>query len=269
MIEKNAAYYDAVREQNHALVGHEGFVKGSVDHDLRTKVDPTAGTVGEAIGQVLSRINGIWHCGTGSLIQFDGLNGSRIITCAHNLVQFDKINGSQYRADSIYFYPGSTRNVRPKQLRVTNFHIHQKYFNKDCNNFYSGYDLAVMEFTTDQVLPLTPLQNVFWGRYDDKMKSYRARVYGYPGENNLSGDPYEMYGTIDKVAMDNRVITYKDIDTTGGQSGSPVFVQDPVNNNWILIGIHTGINISCNVATLLSHENFRWVESMFSLVSSP
>ena len=54
-------------------------------------------------------------------------------------------------------------------------------------------------------------------------------------------------------AVSNRVITY-DIDTVGGQSGSPVWVLE--NGQRFGVGVHTNGSASGNSATRINNEVF-------------
>lgn len=89
-----------------------------------------------------------------------------------------------------------------------------------------------------------------------------VRVMGYPNDPGKADDPYEMCGTIHSVDLQKRIIIYKDIQTSGGQSGSPVLVMR--DTCWVVIGIHTGWDRNRNgkihIATMLTGANFSWIE---------
>jgi V8-like Glu-specific endopeptidase len=62
-------------------------------------------------------------------------------------------------------------------------------------------------------------------------------IAGYPGEKK--GDPYIMSGTIKGIS--DKLIIYDDIDTTPGNSGSPLFMSKSDSNyRQIIVGVHVG-----------------------------
>jgi len=104
-------------------------------------------------------------------------------------------------------------------------------------------------------------------------------VIGYPGDyagENGGGRQAGMDGTVDKVypAPLGFLITYKDLDTTGGQSGSPVFYKvqhdkewgrshnSDTPYQWFLVGVHVGTDGHVNVATAITPEVLSWTEEV-------
>ena len=65
---------------------------------------------------------------------------------------------------------------------------------------------------------------------------------------------------------DAKFILYDNIDTTQGQSGSPVYLKK--DNTWILIGVHTGHTkyhgTLYNKATGISLDQINWIEEIIS-----
>lgn len=111
---------------------------------------------------------------------------------------------------------------------MTSAKIYPKYF--DYPKCEDGFDLAVIYFDNKNNYEWTSTDSVT-SFYDPKKINKKIKVIGYPGEIKLNGDIYEMVGTIKKVYKreDNGyIIAYDDIDTTPGQSGSPVYL---INNN--------------------------------------
>src|SRR5688572_4760817 len=58
------------------------------------------------------------------------------------------------------------------------------------------------------------------------------------------------------------IIEYNNIDTTFGQSGSPIFIYNKYNNNINnIIGIHRGTHNNCNFAILFTYEKLQWINN--------
>jgi len=102
--------------------------------------------------------------------------------------------------------------------------------------------------------------------YNNSQKTLPLKVYGYPGEKDKRGDPYEMIGSISNVTPKDggSFIAYNDIDTTHGQSGSPVLVYE--DELWSIIGIHQGYDSDSesNVASIINENILEWIKSNFS-----
>lgn len=78
-------------------------------------------------------------------------------------------------------------------------------------------------------------------------------LIGYP--NEYQGKLYQMRGAIKSIQKSTKYkldIFYHNIDTTHGQSGSPIFAFK--KNKWILIGIHRGFSkkLCLNVGLLIN-----------------
>ena len=77
-----------------------------------------------------------------------------------------------------------------------------------------------------------------------------AKVIGYPADKmvNGQGEIWGMSGDYN-LEKNDTLITYNKIDTSGGQSGSPIFCHDEVKSNDDndifmgfdkIVGVHTG-----------------------------
>lgn len=110
--------------------------------------------------------------------------------------------------------------------------VHPEYLKRP--RIHDGFDIAVATFDLNNALPPLPDIDRFKRKCIKSMPYFTASfhhnigdeilIIGYPGEKQ--GYLYEMTGTIHsskKRKGGTEVIIYKDIDTTCGQSGAPVY----------------------------------------------
>jgi len=88
----------------------------------------------------------------------------------------------------------------------------------------------------------------------------RILVIGYPADKN--GKLFMMEGNIKEIrdlGNDRKIILYDNINTSGGQSGSPVFLKR--EEKLYLIGIHVGYDSSegVNIATAITKSIQAWI----------
>jgi glutamyl endopeptidase len=97
---------------------------------------------------------------------------------------------------------------------------------------------------------------------DDALGLGRLIVAGYPAELGASGTTIMVgYGPLKKDGVAARSIAY-DIDTTGGQSGSPVFRYDGNTKLASIVGIHVaGFGQRGNLANRLTSETKTQIET--------
>jgi glutamyl endopeptidase len=92
---------------------------------------------------------------------------------------------------------------------------------------------------------------------ETRLRSTLANISGYPLDRDSATRQYFHARQI--VRVSSRRISY-DIDTYGGQSGSPVWLQ--INNQRVAVGVHTNGSSTANSGTLINHELFecmkRW-----------
>ena len=85
---------------------------------------------------------------------------------------------------------------------------------------------------------------------------YKGEIYGYPGDKN--GECWGMIG--DVVVLENEyLISYDNIDTTGGQSGAAIWV------NGEIVGVHTNgdyLGVKENYGCMLTVERIEWINSV-------
>jgi V8-like Glu-specific endopeptidase len=123
--------------------------------------------------------------------------------------------------------------------------------------FWSYLDLGIIRFHHHQN------DSQFLSNCVENCVDTMIRIYGYPGDVDKFGDPYEHSGPIKKVykvAGSNRSVLRCTVQTTEGQSGSPFFSEKENSSGikkWALVGIHVGVvqngpNKSFNVGTAIT-----------------
>lgn len=185
------------------------------------------------------------------------INHSHVLTAGHNL--YSSKNGGI--PDEVCFYPGRQGEYSPWSLKGKTFKIHPRYYNDEDYD----YDLALLTLEESNVGLQTgwPRLRIF---DDDKLlKGLNINITGYPLDKFVKDQPYmyTMSGSI-KVAHKNRF--YYEVDTSGGQSGSGVYVLDVNAGNMTdCCGIHTtGSKVEGNGATRINDEKFNIVGKWFT-----
>ena len=168
-------------------------------------------------GRMTMSLKGDIYCGTGTLV------GDRyVVTAAHNL--YDVRN--KCLVDDINFYPGQSGKNVPWHPKVVGFAVHPDYM-KEHNDRREESDIGILilqEPMGDRLgsfgLKITP----------DNLSE--VTVTGYPGrkEEKL----YSMKGPV--IGMTSSRVFY-DIDTTPGQSGSGVWIQEA--EDYSCVSVHT------------------------------
>lgn len=223
------------------------------------------------IGLLRMEFNGTPFTGTASMIA----NGSCLLTCAHNVVEYDATAKEFVYATSVWFELRNN-NARSgsaliKRYKVTKIAVYPPYFKDPTSE--SGFDLALCwihaprdDSTVKQLYSgksWYDMPNPVAGSY----LTLLAAVVGFPGEHR--GEKWGMVAAVpgDKSKdwsfpiwqkSDGReILEYKFIDTSPGQSGSPVMAMKPRD----IIGVHTGGSASLkkNWATYITPAKLRWI----------
>lgn len=252
----------------------EKYVVGCKSHELRERIIPELGSKSGTCGQLQIYFpdgDGP-YVGTASICEFNG-KGHFLLTAAHNFVR-KMPSGPEY-AETVEFYHSRNgiSSFAGKYL-VTKSIVHPKYITEKFDST-SGYDIAVASFKkTGYEKNKTISKNTLWGCIDNysnigshsKVKiGTKICVQGYPAQFQGQINPgfqYKMDGTIAVLAKQDTggmIVSYKDLDTSGGQSGSPLtFYRD---GQEIIIGVHVaGVAGKENWATAITDEIFAWVE---------
>jgi len=79
------------------------------------------------------------------------------------------------------------------------------------------------------------------------------------------GELWGMNGEIEEDDWKNELIIYDSIDTTPGQSGSPLFFKySNHDNGYAIVGVHTGSNGMTKYGTRITRKKLEWIESILS-----
>eukprot|EP01083_Nonionella_stella_P212415 767128_1 len=176
-----------------------------------------------------------YHFGTGFIIHHQ-LHKSFILTAAHNLVHIEKYNKNKLSFPEFIWFEINENKYKGFQkistYPVVRRYIHPKYI-KYCkeNNIpeeATGFDIAIVEVmdTTNTLQKIKPFQ--IRSHNSSLLNHSDIKIIGFPGEESKLGELYGMKGNCmikylnDSVAL-NKLIIYSNIDTSDGQSGSPIF----------------------------------------------
>lgn len=183
--------------------------------------------------------NGKSYLGTGFFI------GPRTILTAGHCVY---IHGQGGWARQIVVSPGRNAALTPfNSYTSTSFRSVQGWVKSKSRN----YDYGVIQLSKND--RISPNIGAFgFGQFSDSfLLNKRLNTAGYPGDKP-SGTMW--FNGRKATSVTDRVITY-DIDTAGGQSGSPVWFKGS-DGARIVVGIHTNGATSGNSATRITKPVF-------------
>jgi len=211
-----------------------------------------------------------------------------VLSCAHNFVGVsvtgDKVN---FHKPLFYCMRHGENNWSEKfLLNVNEVRVHPSHN----GNPASGFDIAVCSVTQKmgpgKVNPKQKIQQL--GAIRDDAQWYRGELYkkikkglsieiaGYPAEKNKRGYPYAQTGVIKEVSRtkEGGYLLWHNVDTTPGNSGSPIFVTDKsflqiYRDKWkapkvvdkVIVGVHTGSDPvrGMNFGTLITDSLSAWI----------
>jgi len=257
---------------------HEALLVGSPENDVRQKVDPLVGKYTSVIGQLQVRDeDGTNYVGSATLVCCEGMYV--ILTCAHNFVSIVDIGGKVIRRhckQATFFHGRSSNTTYFRKLVVSKYVIHPNYYKNP--TITSGFDIAMaFLLPLDSDLTPQPATDSCFGNWAEKRAPKHIEVCGYPGEKN--SEPFGMRGNVASIheqPRGGRIVVYSDLDTTPGQSGSPVFevgsfeaserrVQGgkafrDIDDFRCLFAIHVGYSsvLGGNLATVVTGALFEW-----------
>ena len=182
-----------------------------------------------------------------------------IITAAHCLYEVTQMGGW---ATEISIYPGRDGNDFPYQTRSSKFEVPQGWI--DSQGTEADYDYGVIHLSE----PLG--EEIGWFSVafanDEKLKGTRVNISGYPGDLAGNYGAYQLFHA-DNVPNDgvapNRF--YYTIDTAGGQSGAPVWIELGEDQRQV-VGIHTygfrgvsGRNSATRITPMVLNDIKEWI----------
>lgn len=222
------------------------------------------------VGLLRMEFNGTHFMGTATMIA----NGSCLLTCAHNVVDYDETTKKFVDPASVWFElrknePGSG-SILIKQYKVTKVAVYPRYFEYPSSE--SGYDLALCWIDVPEE---DNTVKELYSKYDGDTPtplcglyiSSKAAVVGFPSEHH--GEKWGMVADIPKnnakdwklglqpFRAEPMILTYDFIDTSPGQSGSPVMGMKPGD----ILGVHTGgkASLKKNWATHITPTKLEWI----------
>ncbi len=154
--------------------------------------------------------------------------GPRTVLTAGHCVYDNKQMGGW--ASAIVVTPGQERKNKPfGEFAVTKFSSVNAWIERQDPDF----DIAAIHLDKE-VFPASEVFRV-GALPDEELQDYLVNVSGYPGS---PGGGTELYWAKNRVrAVTPRRIFY-DVDTSGGQSGGPVYIFEDENSRPIVVGIH-------------------------------
>ena len=219
------------------------------------------------IGLLRMEFNGAPFTGTATMIA----GGNCLLTCAHNVVDYDVLTKEFVYATNGWFdlrnNKAGSGSTLIKRYQVTKVAVYPQYFKEPTS--HSGFDLALCwihvpkdDHTIKGLCPKhrmpIPLAKLYVAR--------RVAMVGFPGEHK--GEKWGMVGVIPSEKSDDwslpkdeeqEILVYDFIDTSPGQSGSPVMDSD--GSYSFVLGVHTGGSDSRkkNWATYLTQAKLEWI----------
>lgn len=227
------------------------------------------------IGLLRMEFNGTPFIGTASIFA----NGTCLLTCAHNVVDYDVTTKEFVYATNVWFELRNNMgsgSALIKRYQVTKIAVYPPYFKDPTSG--SGFDLALCWIEPDHVVK--ELYSKYHYHMPDPIagaySTYTAAVVGFPGEKagekwgmvvNIPDDKREDWRfdtqeemdwlQIDREVKEKEILVYQFIDTSPGQSGSPVMAMKASD----ILGVHTGGSSSLkkNWATYLTPAKLKWI----------
>lgn len=222
-----------------------------IGDDDRNIVEETTRVPYRYIGRIETRFenSSTYNIGTGFLV-----GKSAVLTAAHCVYSKSKT------ITTITFIPGKNGTSNPYgKFTATKIHVPQKYKDAlaaDDGTNAAKYDYALIELGS----PIGSSLGYFaLGGYNtvfntETLVGTKVTVAGYPGQ---SGD--KLYRHKSNILSFNAegYMMYYDIDTTGGQSGSPVIKYD--NGNYYVVGIHRAGGTNSNKGRYITKNVYELV----------
>jgi len=244
------------------------YKTGKSGEEQRAKVSPLPkDQLHFSLGQLRFVKKGEKFIGTGTMIA--GKFKKFVVTCAHNFVDVfansEVVEEKEVWLESGEFHyqrNGNNKNEQPYTImNLENVFVYPGYTTTP--DLDKGFDFAIGQLE-EEVENKNEKWNLIWDTVDnlDVKPGETLYVVGYPGEYNPL--VYSMKGTVKEIKSvgkekKNKVIIYENIDTSCGQSGSPVVLER--NGIYYGIGVHVGrpTGVNFNVGTAITTEVAKWM----------
>ena len=217
------------------------------------------------IGLLRMEFNGTPSFGTATIIA----NGCCALTCAHNVVDYNDITKEFLPATQAWFelrkyQAGSGCTwVLDERYQVTKIAVYPEYFENPTPG--SGFDLALCWI---HVPESDRTVKELYSKHEMPIPLVRehaptcAAVVGFPAKHK--GEKWGMVAHVPEEIIKDWIIdknrqtfVYQFIDTSPGQSGSPVMGMKPSE----ILGVHTGWSnhLKKNQATAITSAKLQWI----------
>lgn len=238
------------------IIGRSRDSSGQVQSDGRVRFNQTTQWPYSAYGVVTMRFPHMRDdqpdaSGSGSFIA-----PTVVLTAAHNLYNF--LYGGQ--ATEVRYFPAiNEKTAQFGEARVREFYYPQRFVETEMRE--EDYGILILE------APFGDETGYFGlGLFlQEDIRKFAVSVIGYPGDKitrDTTGNSYQLWGMTGPVKeIDRDYITYDEIDTYKGQSGSPVCCN--AGDDYYIVGVHVqgDKGKSENKATLLTKARYQRIDS--------
>ncbi|WP_168188658.1 trypsin-like serine peptidase [Thermoflavimicrobium daqui] len=246
---KQVKVYDPVSKKSKTYPTETLFsgkrIPGVIGKDTRTRVTNTKAFPYRATGIIIATFGKDTFTCSGSYI-----DKNTVLTAAHCLYHPE----TKKYAKNIIFVPAATAASRGGMVapygtaKGTSFSFAQGWKKGNLN-----YDYGVI--TTNK--PLGKKSGSFGIRPANKLKGSTVTAVGYPGDKKT----FTMWKESGKVISETSRIMKYHMDTTGGQSGGPIFQYNKKYGYYALGVISHGIPDKYNAGTKLASKAYNAVKS--------
>ncbi|MCP5492000.1 MAG: trypsin-like serine protease [Chlamydiales bacterium] len=203
--------------------------------DRRYRIETTTQYPQSVNVQISARFSGLTYSGSGAMV-----GPHHVLTCAHNVFCKDNKNW----AEKIVVCPGRNNLSAPfGQAEVTRAHI----FSKWSDEADSGYDIALL-ILNESIGKCTGWAGILCLENQGLLKK-PVKITGYPGEKDE-----QLWGMKNNIKLLGSETIEYDIDTSPGQSGSPIWIENM--GMPYIIGVHTLGSCNVNSGVRISNEKF-------------
>lgn len=247
----------------------EILIKGSKENEVRKEIraenfDGTSKCIGRLQMKYLVRGKETCFVGSATLVWVGKAPWQKffLITCAHNVLRegWQEKHFILQKPIRTTFYRGLDNNKWLSRHQVSKIFVPSTYKDKlvesqssaACLN--TGYDYAICMLTKEDCL--TQLDLPYLLSFANELKDDdELTITGYPAEYQTQWTDCGVAKTVKRKKFKGAIVIYDTVDTTPGQSGSPVLA------NGKLVGIHIGELGDCNIATLITAQVKDWIYS--------